>query len=104
VTARLLGAALALLALGHTSAQAADDAVRPEDRAAVAGCLKIAAGVPRDDGTSPTGAKADPTAWMAYYARTPKPGPSTCVGVVSTPCLQRAPGGVSGTPRTCSIA
>ena len=96
MTARLLGAALALLALGHTSAQAADDAVRPEDRAAVAGCLKIAAGVPRDDGTSPTGAKADPTAWMAYYARTPKPGPSTCVGVVSTPCLQRAPGGVSG--------
>jgi hypothetical protein len=69
VTARLLSAALALLALGHTSAQAADDAVRPEDRAAVAGCLKIAAGVPRDDGTSPTGAKADPTAWMAYYAR-----------------------------------
>jgi hypothetical protein len=74
VTARLLGAALTLLALGHMSAQAADDAVRPEDRAAVAACLKIAAAVSRDDGTSPTAGKTDPTAWMAFYTRTPKPG------------------------------
>ena len=73
MTARLLGAALALLALGHMSASAADDAARPEDRAAVAACLKIAAAVPRDDGASPTGRKTDPTAWMAFYARTPSP-------------------------------
>ena len=94
--ARLFGIAFAVFALGHMSAQAADDAVRPEDRAAVAACLKIAAGVPHDDGASATGDKTDPTAWMAYYARTPKPGPSSCIGVVSTPCLQRDPGGASG--------
>jgi hypothetical protein len=44
VIARLFCAALTLVALGHMSAKAADDdAVRPEDRAAVAACLKIAA-------------------------------------------------------------
>jgi uncharacterized protein YecT (DUF1311 family) len=98
VRARLLGAALALFALGQVSAKAADDdAGRPEDRAAVAACLKIGAAAPRDDVASPTGGKTDPAAWMAYFTRTPKPGPSSCVGVVSTPCLQRDPGGASGT-------
>jgi uncharacterized protein YecT (DUF1311 family) len=96
VTARLLGAALTLFALGHMSAQAADDAVRPEDRAALAACLKIAAAAPQNDVASPTNDKTDPSAWMAYFARTPKPGPSSCVGVISTPCLQRDPGGRSG--------
>jgi hypothetical protein len=63
MTARLLGAAPALLALGHMSTNAAgDDAVRPEDRAAVAACLKIAAAAPQNDVASPTNDKTDPAA------------------------------------------
>jgi uncharacterized protein YecT (DUF1311 family) len=95
LSARLPWLALLILALGDI-AQAANDVARPEDRAAVATCLKTAASMPHDNVVSPTGDKIDPTAWMAYFARVPKPAASNCVGVVSTPCLQRDPGGGSG--------
>jgi uncharacterized protein YecT (DUF1311 family) len=92
--ARLPWLALLILALGGI-AQAANDVARPEDRAAVVACLKTAASAPHDNVVSPTGDKIDPTAWMAYFARVPKPAAPNCVGVVSTPCLQSADGSAS---------
>jgi uncharacterized protein YecT (DUF1311 family) len=65
-----------------------EDDVRPADRAAVAACLAIAARAPKDDVASPTGAKVDPKAWMEHAAKTPEVTASSCVGVVSAPCLQ----------------
>jgi uncharacterized protein YecT (DUF1311 family) len=93
---QLIYGAMMLLSLTCSVIAGDDDAVRPGDRAVVAACLKIAAAASRDDVASPTEGKTDPAAWIAYYARTPRPGPSNCVGVVSSPCLQRDPGGASG--------
>jgi hypothetical protein len=78
-----------MLAAADAIAKKGDaDDVRAEDRAAVTACPAIAARAPKNDAASPTGAKVDPTAWMDYASNHPELTASSCVGVVSTPCLQ----------------
>jgi uncharacterized protein YecT (DUF1311 family) len=86
---RLCCVALTLLAVENAIARKGDaDDARAEDRAAVTACLAIAARAPKNDVASPTGAKVDPQAWMEHAAKTPEVTALSCVGVVSTPCLQ----------------
>jgi uncharacterized protein YecT (DUF1311 family) len=90
MSACLFYIALMILAVGHAFAKKVGDTedVRAEDRATITACLDIAARVPLDNVASPTGAKVDAAAWMAYRARSPKLAASNCIGAVSTPCLQ----------------
>ena len=90
VGARPLCIALTMFAAGHAFAKnaAEADAARADDRAAITSCIAIAARAPKNEVASPTGAKVDPQAWMEHAAKTPEVTSSSCVGVVSTPCLQ----------------
>ena len=83
-----------LLSAGGAFGQGSNDGkVRAGDRAAVTACLKIVAdaaksGAGAQSGDSPTGDKIDAKAWMAAKAAKPdKPDATSCIGVVSTPCL-----------------
>jgi uncharacterized protein YecT (DUF1311 family) len=84
-----------LSAVGGAFAQdgSNDAKLRASDRAAVAGCMKIAADAAKAGGgassaDAPTGDKIDAKAWMAAKAANPgKPDATSCIGVVSTPCL-----------------
>jgi uncharacterized protein YecT (DUF1311 family) len=86
--------AMWLSGAGDAHGQSSDDAKpRAGDRAAVTACLKIVADAAKARGdvqsaASPTGTKIDAKAWMAAKSANPdKPDATSCIGVVSTPCL-----------------
>ncbi|MFZ1882704.1 MAG: lysozyme inhibitor LprI family protein [Rhodoplanes sp.] len=88
-------AALALAMVGQAWAQNERQA-RPDDRAAVAACLKIAIAAAKrraesqtksDDATAVQQEKIDPAAWIAALAaKHVEIDRSSCIGVVSSPC------------------
>jgi uncharacterized protein YecT (DUF1311 family) len=90
-------AALAMVMTGHARAQD-DRNASAKDRAAVADCLKLAVAAMKRRNGSQTGSddtnaaarrqKIDPAAWLAELAaKKTEINRSSCIGVVSDPCL-----------------
>lgn len=93
---RLLAAALLALAPLAAAAEDGPSKPRPEDRNAVAACLKLAAGNAEREAakTDHPDEPATPEGRLEAAAKDALADPTSCIGAVSIPCQQQ-PGGYS---------